>query len=652
MKTNQFFIAFFCFVCVLMLSCSDDETTTTDGTDTDDDTEVVIDEDFTTNTKDTIFVDAVTIAYTNDIVTITNPYENEGVSITESGGNVVVTSTNTTTEINYVLSGTTTSGSFKIYSDYKFGLGFNGISIISTDGPALNVQSGKKVTITQVGGTSNRLVDNATYTAYNEEDMKGTFFSEGQLNFEGSGSLQVLGRYKHAICSDDYIRVKSGSITVLGAASDAIHAKDYFRMDGGTLNLKASSDGIDCSDGYIRIYSGDITIKSTDDAIVASYEDTDTTIDSSIEISGGTINITTTGQKAMGIKSDLSSVAVTGGTINITTSGVAAKAFKTGGNMTIGGGELTLVTTGDAFYDTDDQDISSAAGIKCDGNLTIDKGTINITSSGAGGKGISVDGDLVINDGTINVSTTGDQYKYGSDDTAAKAIKSDGNLTVNGGNIVIKTTKTEAEGLESKNTLIINDGNIEIEAYDDCINASNHIEINGGNIYCYSTTNDGIDSNGTLTITGGVIVSSGTTSPEEGIDCDNNTFKITGGTIVGIGGASSSPTSGVSTQRSVIYGGSGTADQFIHIEGADGTGVLTYKIPRTYSQMTLLFSSPDIKSNVTYTIYKGGSVSGGSNFHGLYTGATYTKGTSATTFTPSSMVTTVGTSSGGMGGRP
>ena len=71
--------------------------------------------------------------------------------------------------------------------------------------------------------------------------------------------------------------------------------------------------------------------------------------------------------------------------------------------------------------------------------------------------------------------------------------------------------------------------------YDDCMNASNSIVINGGSIYCYSSGNDGIDSNGTLTITGGVVIASGTTSPEDGFDCDQNTFKITGGIVLGIG---------------------------------------------------------------------------------------------------------------------
>lgn len=625
-------ICYFFFAFILtqsFVACSnddtDDETETIDNGNVDTPDNV----DFTTNTKDTVFINQVVIKYiSNDVVEITNPFQDKGVLIAQNKGHIIITSSILDIEVNYVLSGNTADGSVKIYSDYKFGLALNGVSIINPNSSAINIQSGKKVSVFLVGGTSNRLIDSDTYTTTSEEDVKATFFSEGQLNFEGNGSLLVKGKSKHAICSDDYIRVKGGTITISAAAKDGIHANDYFRMDGGTLNITATSDGIDCEEGYIAINGGTITINSVSDGIKTSYKGTDTTINPYIAIANGTINIATTGDAGKGIKSK--------------------------GDLSISGGNISIGTKGNAYYDTAEADISSASGIKCDGNMsTSGDCIITINSSGNGGKGISVDGALVFDNGTVNVTTTGDRYVYNqSNDTAAKAIKSDGNLTVNNGHITIKTSKTEAEGLESKNILTINGGTIEIDAYDDCINATNHIAINGGNVYCNSATNDGIDSNGTLTITGGVVVTSGSNAPEEGLDCDNNTFKITGGLLVGTGGATSSPTSSVCTQRSLIYNGSGTADQLFHIEAADGATILTFKIPRTYSQkMTLLFSSPNLVANTQYTIYTGGSVSGGTSFHGLYSSATYTKGTAADSFTPTSMVTTIGTSSGG-GGRP
>lgn len=649
---------YYIILCIALLSvysCSkDDDLTSTDdddnGTPNTETNDSDIDTSFTTNSKDTVFTNTVTIAYSTDGVTVNNPYQSNGVAISVDGGDVVVTSTISSTEVNYVLSGSHTNGSFKIYSDYKFGLGLNGVNLVNSDGPAINIQSGKSASIYLVGGTNNRLIDNNVY-ASSSEDMKATLFSEGQLVFYGNGNLKLKGYFKHAISSDDYIQIKGGNITVENSYKDGIHVNDYFVMDGGTVSITSSGDGIECEAGYITLNGGNLTINSLDDGIVSSYSGSDSGINSNITIGNISLNISTTGQKAMGVKSDKGTVNVTAGTINIKTTGAGSKAFKASGNMTVAGGNTTLVTSGNAFYDTEDVDISSSAGIKCDGNLTIEKGTLTITSSGTAGKGINVDGTLTINDGTIKVTTTGGQYKSGSDTSYGKAIKSEGNLTINGGSITVKTSGAGAEGIESKKILTINSGNIEIEAYDDCINASSQIVINGGNIYCYSSTNDGIDSNGTLTVTGGVIISSGTTSPEEGFDCDNNTFKITGGILIGTGGATSTPTSSVSTQRSVIYGGSGTANQLIHIESSSGTSVLTYKIPRSYSQMTLLFSSPDLAANTSYTIYTGGNTSGGSDFHGLYTGATYTQGTSAKTFTTSSMVTTVGNTSTG-GGRP
>lgn len=617
MKRILFFLSLV-LSCTLFVSCSsDDDSENDDGVE-----EVEIPEDFETNSQNVVVDNAITIDFgENGEININNPYS-EQVAITVDNGNVTVNSSITDTELNYVLSGKNADGSFKIYSSYKFGLVLNGVSIISPSGPAVNIQSSKKVSVSLVDATNNRLVDGTSYPEDSTEDMKAALFSEGQLIFSDKGTLQVIGRNKHGICSDDYIKINEGNITISSAPKDGIHANDYFEMNGGTVTINSTNDGVECEEGYIVLNGGNLAVVSKNgDGIKTSYDGDDSSISPYIDILSGTLDITVTGDAAKGIKSK--------------------------GDIDISGGNINITTTGNAYYDTDDADVTSSAGIKADGNMTVSGDSqITIASSGSGGKGINIDGTLTFGGGTTSVATTGDQYVYDkNNDTAAKGIKSDGNLTVNSGTIKIKTSKTEAEGLESKSTIVINGGVVEVEAYDDCINASNHIEISGGIVYCSSQVNDAIDSNGTLSISGGTVIAIGSSSPEAGFDCDNNTFKVTGGTLIGFGGSTSSPTSSVSTQRSLIYGAS--SYEIIHIESSLGENILTFKLPKTFSQTTMLFSSAALTSGSSYTIYTGGSISGGSSNYGLYTGATYTKGSSATTFTPTSMVTTVGNTGGG-----
>ena len=60
----------------------------------------------------------VLISYNGNSISTTNPLAGNGVSISNTGGNVVVTST--VAGVEYILSGTTSNGSFKIYSDFEF----------------------------------------------------------------------------------------------------------------------------------------------------------------------------------------------------------------------------------------------------------------------------------------------------------------------------------------------------------------------------------------------------------------------------------------------------------------------------------------------------------------------------------------------------
>ncbi len=444
------------------------------------------------------FDKTVTIVYSANSAVVTNNVS--GVTITQSGANVVINSS--ASGVNYQLSGTTTAGSLKIYSDNLFKLTLNGVSITSTDRSAINIQSSQKAFVV-VSGT-NSLTDASSYTATtSSEDEKGTFFSEGDLIFSGSGSLSVAGNYKHGIVSDNYVRISDATITVSKAASHAIQTNDAVYVDSGTLNLTSTKDGIQCEEGQIYINDGTITINAGDDGITSSYE-TDTSILA---------------------------------------------------------------------------------------NLTINGGTINITAAG--------------------------------------------------------------EGLEAKRVLTINGGTINIKATDDAINAGEALYFNGGKTYAYATGNDGIDTNGKLGITGGIVVVVGTASaPETSVDAvaeDSSWatgFTITGGYLVAIGTGNTPDTPlSSSTQKTVMLGSlSGSASQVINITSDSGTEALTFKAPVAYSH--IMFSNSKI-ANGTYKIYTGGSVTNGEEFNGVYTSGTYTGGSSSSIFTVSGQVTTSGASSRG-----
>jgi hypothetical protein len=86
---------------------------------------------------------------------------------------------------------------------------------------------------------------------------------------------------------------------------------------------------------------------------------------------------------------------------------------------------------------------------------------------------------------------------------------------------------------------------------------------------------------------------------------------------------------------------------------------LTLKLPRDYASGTLcmLFSAPAMAKGAQYAVYTGGSISGGTEFHGVYTGAAYTRGTQAATFTAAAYATagengTGPSGSPGAGGQP
>jgi len=520
----------------------------------------------------------VNIVYSGTSATVTAadnvaPY----VSASVSGGHVTITQSNTDAvdgdEITYVLSGSTTDGSFTLGGSYKCTVSLAGLTMTNPSGAAINITNSKRIQLSAKSGTTNTLTDGSG-------SQKACIYSKGQLQLQGNGTLNVAGNYKHGIKSASYIEIKNLTLNITSAVGDGINCEEYLLMKSGTLTITGvGDDGIQCD-------------------------------------LGGT---TSTGETTDHEDEDTGNIYIEGGTLNVTATATAAKAIKSEGDMRISSGTLTCKTSGGGSWDSDDKKTKAAACLSADGNMTISGGTLSLTSSGAGGKGISVDGTLTISAGTITINTSGNAVVASSSGTIStvsnsqqldryttnykslpKGIKSDGAIAISGGTMNITTTGAGGEGIESKSTLTITGGYVYASTADDGINSASTMTIKGGSIMVSSSGNDGLDANGNMNISGGNIFVVCAGGAEVGLDAaEQYSLNITGGNIVAIGGfeRGANISNGTAKQASsfsrntwyALYNGSSLA--------------FAYKVPSTAStslkMVVYTTGTPSLKSGVS-----------------------------------------------------
>ncbi len=313
-------------------------------------------------------------------------------------------------EVTYTLSGTSSNGSFYMAGSYKMKLQLNGVTLVNPDSAAINIQNGKLISVILPAGTSSALTDGLTSVSDDDTDAhKAALYIDGHSEWSGTGSLTLTGKVKHAFCADEYVLFGStlGNVTVNSAAADGFHINQYFQMTGGNVSITSTGDGIDVGAKKTeKEYNGQLMLQ--------------------------------------------------GGTLKVSTSGPATKGLKCEDNMTISGGIITVSTTGSAYYDTTEADISSAAAAKCDGAFTMSSGTVSLSSTGAGGKGINATGAVNISGGTLNVLTTGAVYTYGADDTKPQGVKSDTNITLSGGTILVCASSDSGTAFKTDYSVLTN----------------------------------------------------------------------------------------------------------------------------------------------------------------------------------------------------
>ncbi len=420
------------------------------------------DDDYIDNTT---FESTITISYsTSGNATV----EGDSEGIVSISGNDVTAVNNSGKVIRYVLTGETSDGFFKLYSTKKQAIVLNSVNITNPDGAAINNQSKKRTFIVLNDGTKNFLSDGTNYSdATDEEDMKGCFFSEGQLVFSGSGYLEVDANCKAGIRSDDYVRtMPQTNIYVDASSGNGIRGNDAVIVTGGVINVNitGTADKGISSDGEVRIDGGRTTIL-TSGGYEYDSDDSDYTACS-------------------GVKAD-SVININGGELNIRSTGTGGKGLNCDSEINNNDGVIRIITTGKRQKDS--QGSVSPKGIKADGNININGGQtqVRLEGTGDGTEAIESKAEIHVEAGTVEC------YSY--DD----AINSAGNLTIDGGYVYARSYNND--GIDSNKNMYLNGGVVIAEGagQPECgIDAAEQYKayINGGTVIAVGGGLQAIDS--------------------------------------------------------------------------------------------------------------------------------------------------------------
>lgn len=515
-----------------------------------------------------------------------NGYE-ENEAETLSGSEVKITAEGT-----YVLTGDIISVTVNASDTAKIQIVLDNANINNPNGPGIYITGADKVFLTLKDNTENTITDGSGYTYSADADADGAIFSRSDLTVNGNGKLTVNANNKHGIVSKDDLVIVSAGITVK-SKNAGISGKDCVKITDAELDITAGSDGIrsdnteDSERGYIYIKSGKINITSGNDGL----------------------------QAETAIRIDTAEISIAAG----------------------GGSGNSLSDSTDSFK-----------GIKAASDIIINGGSFAVNSKD---DCIHSNNTICITDGNFDLSSGDD------------GVHADTDLSVSGGTIVISKS---FEGLESSR-IFISGGKIDITASDDGLNAAGgndsssmggrpgmggfsngigEILISGG-YTLVNSTGDGLDSNGTFAITGGVVLVSGPTNNGNGAFDYDGSASVTGGVLIALGSSGMAQSFSSAENQGAIFCNFTTqnAKTSFALCDSDGKAIVSFTPAKAYQSVAV--TAPEIRNGGSYKIVCGGTVSGADQ-NGFAQNAEISGGTTLQEITMTSLL--YGSGGMGMGG--
>jgi len=379
--------------------------------------------------------------------------------------------------------------------------------------------SASKVEISAKSGTDNIINDTrSAKTADSADQGEGAIYAKTDLKLKGSGTLVINGGYNNAVHTTKDLTIQKLSLKAT-AYNNAIKGGDSVTVkSGNVIAISTNGDGVKTENtnadksgntrGDIVLTGGSVTVYAAGDGFQAAHDFIMTTDEE--EGTSATVNVFTGSYSGYTASS---------------ASTTSYKGVKVQNVLDISAGTINIKSYDDGLHA--DYGTSFEAGGKGQGTVNISGGSVAMVVYAPEGK--------ITGGGRKGPGGWGGQQSV----SGADAIHADYKLNISGGTVNIDSAY---EGLEA-NVITVSGGSIYVSASDDGVNAckgvtSPQVIVSGGYLDVTVSASgdvDGIDSNGTYSQTGGVVITRGPNSEMAGaIDADGS-VSISGGTLIILG---------------------------------------------------------------------------------------------------------------------